>query len=257
MEYERAPEALREAHASWVRTLHWDYPSVSTYRLAHADGRVRFLKLIDASSFPRGEDEAARMRWAARYLPVPEVLEAGTDGEVDWLLTAALAGRDATDPSYLADPERIAGLLGESLRRFHEAPVEDCPYDSRLDALLALARDRTERGVAGPLHTEFEHLTFEAGLTILERERPTEERLVVCHGDYCFPNVLFEAWELRGFVDLGELGVADRWWDLAVGSWSTIWNIGTGWEETFLRAYGVEADADRIRYYRLLYDYVS
>jgi kanamycin kinase len=61
----------------------------------------------------------------------------------------------------------------------------------------------------------------------------------------------------RGLSALGELGVADRWYDLAVGTWTTISNIGPGWEETFLEAYGIEPDPARIRYYRLLYDMVS
>jgi len=58
-------------------------------------------------------------------------------------------------------------------------------------------------------------------------------------------------------VDLGELGVADRWWDLAVATWSTTWNLGAGYEDLFLAAYGVERDRERMAYYRLLYDLVS
>ncbi len=65
---------------------------------------------------------------------------------------------------------------------------------------------------------------------------------MVCHGDYCFPNVLIEDGSVTGYLDLGELAVADRWWDLAVGSWSTAWNIGPGWEEVFLDSYGVVPD---------------
>lgn len=32
------------------------------------------------------------------------------------------------------------------------------------------------------------------------------------------------------------LGVADRWADLAVATWSTTWNYGPGWEEPVLDA---------------------
>ena len=39
---------------------------------------------------------------------------------------------------------------------------------------------------------------------------------------------------------------ADRWWDLAVATWSTVWNIGPGWEDDFLRAYEIERDDARI-----------
>ena len=55
-------------------------------------------------------------------------------------------------------------------------------------------------------------------------------------------------------VDLGELGVADRWADLAVATWSTEWNYGPGWEDVLLAAYGVDPDRARTRYYRLLWD---
>jgi len=50
------------------------------------------------------------------------------------------------------------------------------------------------------------------------------------------------------------LGVADRWADLAIATWSTTWNYGPGWETPLLDAYGVAPDPDRTRYYRLLWD---
>lgn len=80
---------------------------------------------------------------------------------------------------------------------------------------------------------------------------------MVCHGDYCLPNVLIDAGEASGFVDLGELGVADRWWDLAVATWSITWNLGPGHETLFLSEYGAELDRDRLEFDRLLYDVVS
>jgi kanamycin kinase len=69
--------------------------------------------------------------------------------------------------------------------------------------------------------------------------------------------VLIADREVTGFVDLGELGVADRWWDLATASWAITWNLGPGWEERFLHAYGANHDPDRVAFYRLLYDLVS
>jgi kanamycin kinase len=53
---------------------------------------------------------------------------------------------------------------------------------------------------------------------------------------------------------MGALGVADRWADLAVATWSTRWNYGDGWERPLLDAYGVDPDPDRTAYYRLLWD---
>jgi kanamycin kinase len=80
---------------------------------------------------------------------------------------------------------------------------------------------------------------------------------MITHGDYCVPNNVFDRGRLSGFVDLGDLGVADRWRDLAVATWSLERNIGPGWEDLFLRTYGVERDPSRTRFYRLLYDLAS
>jgi kanamycin kinase len=75
--------------------------------------------------------------------------------------------------------------------------------------------------------------------------------------DQCLPNVPIDGDDVVGYVDLGELGVADRWWDLAVASWSVTWNLGPGLEAHFLDTYGVAPDVERSRFYRLLYDVVS
>lgn len=57
-----------------------------------------------------------------------------------------------------------------------------------------------------------------------------------------------------GHVDLGALGVADRWADLAVATWSTSWNYGPGFEDVLLEAYGIDPDPLRTAYHRLLWD---
>jgi kanamycin kinase len=84
---------------------------------------------------------------------------------------------------------------------------------------------------------------------------PAVDQLVVCHGDACAPNTLIAAdgtWS--GHVDLGALGVADRWADLAVATASTMWNFGEGVEDAVLDAYGIERDDERIRFYRALWE---
>lgn len=87
------------------------------------------------------------------------------------------------------------------------------------------------------------------------RDVPPVDQVVVCHGDACAPNtILTDDGKWSGHVDLGSLGVADRWADLAVATWSTRWNYGPGWEEELLGAYGVTPDPDRTRYFRLLWD---
>jgi kanamycin kinase len=121
--------------------------------------------------------------------------------------------------------------IAHGLRRFHDTvPVESCPFDWSAETRLAAAPDVVERP-------------------------PPVDRLVVCHGDACAPNTLVDAGgRFTGHVDLGQAGVADRWADLAVASWSLDWNFGPGWEDMFFDAYGVDPDPERIDYYRLLWE---
>src|ERR1035437_7299382 len=85
------------------------------------------------------------------------------------------------------------------------------------------------------------------------RRAPPVDQLGGCHGDSCAPNTLLSddgRWSAH--VDLGALGTADRWADLAVATWNVTLNFGAGWENLLLDAYGVALDAEGSRYYRLL-----
>jgi kanamycin kinase len=83
---------------------------------------------------------------------------------------------------------------------------------------------------------------------------PPADRLVVCHGDPCAPNTLIaDDGRWCAHVDMGALGVSDRWADIAVATWSTEWNYGPGWDGALLDAYGIAPDPERTRYYRLLW----
>jgi len=79
-----APDELRRRFLEWSWPLaNCDVGEVATWRLEHASGRARYLKVAVASRFPRVVDEGARMRWARACLPVPQVLDCATDGQVD------------------------------------------------------------------------------------------------------------------------------------------------------------------------------
>ncbi|MFC8734326.1 phosphotransferase [Luteimicrobium sp. NPDC057192] len=216
-----------------------------TFRLG--DGpRARFVKWAPATDRAAELDlaaEAERLAWAGRFTPVPRVLDAGTDDDgATWLVTAALAGESAVSERWRSDPRTAVRAIGEGLRALHDAlPVAECPFDWGVASRVARGRTRPD---ADP-----------ALLDRLAAEAPEPERLVVCHGDACAPNTLLgDDGRWLAHVDLGTLGVADRWADLAVATYSTGWNYGPGWEDELLAAYGTGADVDRTAYYRALWD---
>ena len=229
------------------------------YRLSR-DGERRFLKVVRKGWFPSAEAEAERTRWARTYIPVPEIIESGVNDDATWFLSRAIPGDDATRARFRTDLPGLVRRLAGALRRFHAMPVDECPFSFRLDDALQHVERRLHQGQIDPardFHPEHADLAAAAAVSRLIETRPATEDLVVCHGDYCVPNILFDDHALAGFVDLAELGIADRWWDIAVATWSVTWNFGPGYEDMFLDAYGEEPDEARCRYYRLLYDVVS
>lgn len=222
----------------------------ATYRL----GDARYAKWVPAGSADLG-GEAARMRWAGAYVTVPEVLELGSNAEGAWLITAALDGEMAVADRWKQDPATAVRVIGESLRAFHDAlPVAECPFTASAEQRVAEARRNAEQRAGRTFHPDFAGVSQAEALKRVA-DIPPVDKLVVCHGDTCAPNTLLTAeGRFAGHVDLGELGLADRWSDLAIATWSTTWNYGEGWEEPLLEAYGVAPDPERTEYYRLLWE---
>lgn len=208
-----------------------------TFRATDPDG-IRFLKWGPLNAETSMRAEAERLRWAAPHTPVPVVRDEGRDATHEWIVTDGLPGRSAVDPRWISDPARAVVALGRGLRALHEAlPADRCPFTWGVPERIENAAVR--------------------GIRVPERLRaaPPVDRAVVCHGDACAPNTLVDdegRWTAH--VDLGALGVADRWADIAVTAMSLEWNYGPGWEPTFLSAYGVDPDPVRQAFYRDLWN---
>lgn len=220
------PEAVRSraphAEAVWRNVLGG---------LTFSDGE-RFFKWNPSGTGVSLATEHERLAWAAPHHPVPRVLEYLADEEGELLVTAALPGQGAVTDRWLAEPRVAVRAIGEGLRALHEhLPVADCPYDWSVEARVR--SDPTAQ--PGPA--------------------PAIDLLVVCHGDPCAPNTIIgDDGRWTGHVDFASLGLADRWADLAVASMSIGWNYGEGWEPEFFAAYGIAPDAERIRFYRELWN---
>jgi kanamycin kinase len=249
------PACVRAIAAGSPTTIVWMNELATTYEIA---GPTHcFVKWAPAGSRLDLDRERARISWAISYASVPEVLGHGRDSQGSWLVTRALPGDNAIAERWKADPATAVAAIGAGLRAFHDAlPVAACPFGWSVDERLADIRRRAALGTIRPERWYLDHQHLDLGRVFaLLAEPPEIEQLVVCHGDTCAPNTIVgDDGRCVGHVDLGALGVADRWADLAIATWSTKWNYGPGWEEAVLEAYGVAPDPDRTRYYRLIWD---
>jgi kanamycin kinase len=220
-------------------------------------GQARYyLKWAPPGSPARMAAEAERLAWAVRYTPVPPVVEVGEDEHGTWLMTEAVPGTCAVLPRWRADPRTAVRAIGEGLRSLHESlPVAQCPFSWSAEERVARALARQAQGGYDPEAWRPEHGMGIDEAIVVVGQVPEVDRTVVCHGDPCCPNTLLdEDGRWSAHVDFDSMGTADRWADLAVATWSCGWNYGNGWEAELLAAYGMAPDAERTRYYRLLWD---
>ncbi len=187
-------------------------------------------------------DEHARLRWLGERFEVPAV-RAFADG---WLVL-----EDVGAPSLATvDPVRAGTVMGTVLRALHSVPWRECPFDERVAVALEKARRNVEAGLVDPDDFDEEHL----GATpaeLFERlvaSAPTDEDLVVVHGDFCPPNVLLRADGSAVVIDVGRLGVADRHHDLALVHRELDGEAAAAFD----RAYGLVPDPSKLYWYRLL-----
>jgi aminoglycoside phosphotransferase len=256
-EIEVPPSVAALAAGRPVRPLWENAAGGRAFLVGTAGPGQQFVKWTPAGSGIDLAAERDRMAWAAAYTPVARPLGLDADETGSWLVATALPGENAISPRWQADPRTAVTAIGAGLRALHERlPVADCPFSWSASERVADARRRAAAGWLDPAwwHEEHRPLGVDGALARVS-EIPPPDRLVVCHGDACAPNTLLdEAGRWTAHVDLGDLGVADRWADLAVATWSAEWNFGPGWEDELLAAYGVAPDPDRTRYYRLLWD---
>lgn len=75
---------------------------------------------------------------------------------------------------------------------------------------------------------------------------------MVTHGDFSLDNLMIREGEVTGCIDVGRMGVADRYQDLAI-LWNSLGEFGPELQARLLEQYGVEEpDQRRLRFHLLL-----
>ena len=157
--------------------------------------------------------------------------------EDDWLLSKRVLGEDATHPTYLEDPARLAKKSGELLRALHESDFSDCPIKTRMNDYFATVDTNYNNGCFDLSYANF--ATADEAYRVTVEGRGIFNNDTLLHGDYCLPNFLMQDWKFSGFIDLGSGGVGDRHVDLFWGAWTLNFNLHTDkYRNLFFDAYG-------------------
>ncbi|MFS0690000.1 APH(3') family aminoglycoside O-phosphotransferase [Sporosarcina sp. 179-K 8C2 HS] len=215
----------------------------------------QYLKVQSRDSVERLFDEKEKLEWLEGKLPVPRVLFYGEDEANEYLLMSEIKGVNASDQSHREYLPTVLESLGSGLKTIHRVPIDNCPYDQRLDMKIEEAKNRVEHKLVD--EDDFDEGRKGRKATELFKElitnRPLNEDLVFTHGDYCLPNVIVENKRVSGFIDWGRAGVADKYQDLALAIRSITSNFGKEYVPFFLAGYGfTDVDESRVDYYQLM-----
>lgn len=199
--------------------------------------------------------EHARLAWLQGRIAAPRVLHFSETAGAAWLLSAALPGQMAETllDARPRDRDRIVDAMAGFLRQLHALAVAECPFDASHPVRLAQARRNIDAGrvAEGDFDDERAGWTAEQVWEALRAGTPPRFDRVVTHGDFSTGNIFLDAdCRVTGILDVGRLGVADRYQDLAI-LWNNLEEYDLG--ARLFAAYGeAEPDTARLRYHLLL-----
>jgi aminoglycoside phosphotransferase len=240
------PETLRDDVAGYELAATSLGEAAETYRLTACGRPTRYLKIAKEL-----EREYDRLQWAAGRLPAPRVLAFASEAGRAYLLLDELSGTPVELATELAVAERVAHLA-KTMRSLHGSPITECPFDMRIRERLLDAEANVRTGEVDESNFDADR-TGRSATSILDELRawpPFQEDLVLTHGDFTPANILIQP---TGMLDLGRLGVADRYQDIALALRHVEGDFGPAWREPFTRAYGItDIDESKLAFFRLL-----
>ena len=222
------------------------------------------LKIRDDSDFIKNEHRM--MDWLENKVIAPKCICDYSENGKNYFLMSKIPGKMSCDDEYMQNPGFLVSTLAEALKKLWETDISDCPVKNDLSAMLKNAEFRVEEGLVDIDDAEPETFSKngfknpEALLRWLYDNKP-EEDSVLSHGDFCLPNIFIDDGKFSGFVDIGRMGIADRYQDIALCYRSLHHNFSgiysgksySGYDESMLfEMLGIEPDFDKIRYYILL-----
>ena len=213
----------------------------SVYRVTEPGKPVRWLKTSRNLKWMGLAAHRDRLLWMQGKLPVSQMLGYALAAGSEWLVTTEIPGLSACDPGLDLPKEEKIRLLAHGLKRIHSVNPAGCPFVDTLAARIARA--------GGCMATE-DH-GIRARFALIEKlPRPAEDP-VFCHGDYCWPNILFHEGKVSGFIDLAFAGVMDRYADFGQACYSMVRNGDRDYIDLFFSEYGLPGvDYRKILYYQ-------
>ena len=228
---ELPPELLKLIDLSSLTKNTIGHSSSEVYELKLKDGTNAILKIQYLTSRNDLKGEYERNKWLEDKLNVPKVYYFKELDNYQYYLREKKAGLSAHKI------ENFAPLVGKNLKQLHSIDITNCPFNNNsVDNLLKLAIDKID--IILPTILEiYPEMDKKSLLEFLKNNKPTDTALV--HGDYSLPNILIDDNKEVSLIDLGDVSISTKYFDLYYLRKSFIRNNKMDYFKAFLESYGL------------------
>ena len=215
-------------------------------------GKTYFLKIATKGTLLC---EYQKLKWLDKRLKVPKVVMYKSTNDADFLITEALTGEMLCSKTYKEDPILGVKVLVQAFEEIYAVDIKDCPFDTSIDYRLSKIKqwisnkDINEKNINSEILKKYG--SIENILKYLDENKFYDE-LCFSFGDISLPNVFGKDTKLTGFIDVGECGIADKWFDLAICEKSIKRNYGEEYISEFYNRLRIIPDRNKIDYYLLM-----
>ena len=211
-----------------------------------------FLKIAKTGLLTR---EYNALSWLENKLDVPKVIKYEIYTDIEYLLTKSLNGEMICSDYYLKNPELAIELLVKAFSEIKKVDIENCPFNVGIDYKLNLIKDNVDKGlITGEFISDdiLEKYNGVSGILKYLQDNKFNDEKCFSHGDTSLPNIFVNGNDFVGFIDVGECGIADKWFDLAICEKSIIRNFGKKYIDLFYGKLQIVPDRFKIDYYLLM-----
>ena len=181
------------------------------------DNNIYYIKQAKGNKLDR---EYFMFNYLKNKIPVPEVIYFNYDGEYSTLITRKLDGDMICCDEIFDDMHHVIDLAVDALKILQNTDISNCPIYNNLDIKLAVAKYNIDNNLVTKKDMNKENQkrfgSTENLYKYLVDNKINEEKLCLSHGDLSLPNIFFKDDKVTGFIDLGDSGIADYWYDIAI-----------------------------------------
>lgn len=205
------------------------------------EDKVYFFKIAKLGLLT---SEYNALNWLNGKLLVPKIILYTVNNEIEYLITEKIPGEMVCSDNIVNDYKIGLKVIAEAFNNIYDVDIKNCPFNVSLDYKLNLVKSNVEKGLIN-----YDELSDNTKSKFKNR---FEEELCFSHGDTSLPNIFCDNGKFSGFIDVGECGIADKWFDLAICQKSIKRNYGVNAINEFYNELNIIPDYDKINYYLLM-----